>query len=70
MFIGTGGSLINSNEPKKILSAIKDLDEKYLINRDVKTYLDKEYILSSAGLISTVDEEASYKLLKKYLKEL
>lgn len=70
MFIGTGGSLINSNEPKKILSAIKDLDEKYLINRDVKCYLDKEYILSSAGLISTVDEEASYKLLKKYLKEL
>lgn len=70
MFIGTGGSLINSDEPKKILSAIRDLDEKYLINRDVKCYLDKEYILSSAGLISTVDEEASYKLLKKYLKEL
>lgn len=70
MFIGTGGSLINSNEPKKILSAIKDLDENYLINREVKTYLDKEYILSSAGLISTVDEEASYRLLNKYLKEL
>ena len=70
MFIGTGGSLINSNDPKKILSAIRDLDEKYLINRDVKCYLDKDYILSSAGLISTVDEEASYKLLKKYLKEL
>ena len=70
MFIGTGGSLINSNEPKKILSAIKDLDDKYLINRNVKTYLDTEYILSSAGLISTVDEEASYKLLNKYLKEL
>lgn len=70
MFIGTGGSLINSNDPKKIISAIRDLDEKYLINRDVKCYLDKDYILSSAGLISTVDEEASYKLLKKYLKEL
>ena len=70
MFIGTGGSLINSDDPKKILSAIRDLDEKYLINRDVKCYLDKDYILSSAGLISTVDEEASYKLLKKYLKEL
>lgn len=70
MFIGTGGSLINSDDPKKILSAIRDLDDKYLINRDVKCYLDKDYILSSAGLISTVDEEASYKLLKKYLKEL
>ena len=70
MFIGTGGSLINSDDPEKILSAIRDLDEKYLINRDVKCYLDKDYILSSAGLISTVDEEASYKLLKKYLKEL
>ena len=70
MFIGTGGSLINSDDPKKILSAIRDLDEKYLINMDVKCYLDKDYILSSAGLISTVDEEASYKLLKKYLKEL
>ena len=70
MFIGTGGSLINSNEPKKILSAIKDLEDKYLINRDVKCYLDSDYILSSAGLISTVDEEASYKLLNKYLKEL
>ena len=70
MFIVTGGSLINSDDPKKILSAIRDLDEKYLINRDVKCYLDKDYILSSAGLISTVDEEASYKLLKKYLKEL
>lgn len=70
MFIGTGGSLINSDDPKKILSAIRDLDDKYLINRDVKCYLDKDYILSSSGLISTVDEEASYKLLKKYLKEL
>ena len=70
MFIGTGGSLINSDDPKKILSAIRDLGDKYLINRDVKCYLDKDYILSSAGLISTVDEEASYKLLKKYLKEL
>ena len=70
MFIGTGGSLINSNEPKKILSAIEDLDDKYLINRKIKYYLDKNYILSSAGLISTVDEEASYKLLNKYLKEL
>lgn len=70
MFIGTGGSLINSNEPKKILQAIEDLDDKYLINRKIKYYLDKNYILSSAGLISTVDEEASYKLLNKYLKEL
>ena len=70
MFIGTGGSLINSNEPKKILQAIEDLDDKYLINKNIKYYLDKNYILSSAGLISTVDEEASYKLLNKYLKEL
>lgn len=70
MFIGTGGSLINSDDPKKILSAIGDLDDKYLINEDIKYYLDEKYILSSAGLISTVDEKASYELLNKYLKEL
>lgn len=70
MFIGTGGSLINSYDPKKILSAIGDLDDKYLINEDIKYYLDEKYILSSAGLISTVDEKASYELLNKYLKEL
>ncbi|WP_394274114.1 methylaspartate mutase accessory protein GlmL [Peptoniphilus lacydonensis] len=70
MFIGTGGSLINSDDPKKILSAIGDLDDKYLINEDIKYYLDEKYILSSAGLISTVDEQASYELLNKYLKEL
>ena len=70
MFIGTGGSLINSDDPKKILSAIGDLDDKYLINEDIKYYLDEKYILSSAGLKSTVDEKASYELLNKYLKEL
>lgn len=70
MFIGTGGSLINSGEPKKILGAIKNLDGNYLINKYLDFYLDSEYILSSAGLISTVDEEASYKLLNKYLKKL
>jgi len=70
IFIGTGGSLINSKEPKDILSAINNLGDEYLINKDINYYLDSEYILSSAGLISTVDEEASYKLLNKYLKKL
>lgn len=66
-FIGTGGVLIHNENPQDILSVIEKLPEEYLAPREVEYLIDKEYLLSSAGLIATIDERASYELLEKYL---
>lgn len=70
LFIGTGGNLIYSNEPKSILQAISDLDDNFLVNKNVEYLLDKDYVLSSAGLLAEVDEEYCNNLLDKYLVKL
>lgn len=70
VFIGTGGNLIYSDDPKSILNAISDLDRDFLINKNIDYMLDEKYILSAAGLLSVVDEEYCNNLLDKYLIKL
>lgn len=67
--LGTGGVLIHSDDPASILSMTKELGEDYLAPRDMEYYVDKKYLISSAGLIATVDRRASFELLKKYLQK-
>lgn len=69
-FIGTGGNLIHSNNPRQVLESISHLDKEFLINKNIDYILDKNYILSSAGLLSTVDVKACNNLLDKYLIKL
>lgn len=66
-FIGTGGVLIHSEHPDEILSVMETLPEEYLAPRRANYYIDRQYLLSSAGLIASVDEAAAYELLDKYL---
>ncbi|CEM61138.1 glutamate mutase [Treponema phagedenis] len=69
-FIGTGGVLIHSKAPERILCAIHQMEENYLAPKNCTFLLDKSYLLASAGLIATVDEQAACKLLEKYLEKV
>ncbi|MDO5715607.1 MAG: methylaspartate mutase accessory protein GlmL [Tissierellia bacterium] len=68
--LGTGGVLIHSKNPLEILQEIETLDNSYLAPEEIQYYIDDQYILSSAGLLATVDAKASYEFLKKYLKKV
>lgn len=69
-FIGTGGVIISSPNPKFIFDSLKALDDSYLKVKNPKYLLDKRYILSSAGLISELEKENSYRIISKYLQEV
>lgn len=70
--IGTGGVIINSKNPKDILeaSAFTMEDPTSLKPRRPKYLLDKEYIMSAMGLLSTIDENMAVRMLKKYIVEI
>lgn len=68
--IGTGGVLVNSKDPKKILSKVVGNKKTYLELRpeNPKYLLDKDYILASMGLLSELDPLLALKIMKKHLK--
>jgi len=70
--IGTGGVLVNSKNPKKILSKVLGNKKTYLeLRPENPTYLlDKDYILASMGLLSEIDPMLALKIMKKHLKEI
>ena len=70
--IGTGGVIVNSENPKAILeaSAFTMDDPTSLKPRRPKYLLDKEYILSAMGLLTTVDDNMAVRMLKKYIVEI
>ncbi|MDO5725263.1 MAG: methylaspartate mutase accessory protein GlmL [Tissierellia bacterium] len=70
--IGTGGVIINNEEPSKILSAAKfsPEDPQSLRPEDPKYLIDKSYILSSMGLLSMIDADMAVRMMKKYLVEV
>ncbi|MDL2211958.1 glutamate mutase L [Erysipelotrichaceae bacterium OttesenSCG-928-M19] len=69
--IGTGGVLVHNEHPVAILQAAKFDDEMPDSLRPMKPeyLLDKTYILSAMGLLSTRDENLALKIMKKYLKK-
>jgi uncharacterized protein (TIGR01319 family) len=71
-FIGIGGVLTNSNNPKKILSGGLYSKEKYkfLKPQNPEFMLDKKYIFASMGLLSKEDPDLALKLLKNSLLKL
>ena len=68
--IGTGGVLVNSKNPKKILSKVVGNKKTYLELRpeNPNYLLDKDYILASMGLLSEIDPLLALKIMKKHLK--
>jgi uncharacterized protein (TIGR01319 family) len=70
MLVGTGGSLIHSEDPTGILKEALTMDDPLtLAPRQPRCYLDQHYILAAVGLLSEVDQEAAGVLLKETLSK-
>lgn len=67
--IGTGGILVYNPHYLEIMKActFRDDDPLSLKPKDPKFLLDKDYILSSMGLLATVDAGMAIRILKKHL---
>lgn len=67
--IGTGGVIVNSQNPSEILKAglFHEEDLESLKPRHPKYLLDEKYILSALGLLAMVDEDKALRMLKKYI---
>jgi uncharacterized protein (TIGR01319 family) len=70
--IGTGGPIIFSGNPRKILEGALFQKENpaMLKPKDPKFYLDERYILYAVGLLSQVEPGKALNLAKKYLKQI
>lgn len=70
--IGTGGILVNSKNPVKILSKVIGNKKNYLELRPErpKYLLDGDYILASMGLLSEINPLLALKIMKKHMKEI
>ena len=72
MIVGIGGVVRNSRHPKEILTGcLYDLRHAACTKpRNPKFYLDQRYIYAAMGLLSAVDKELAFELLKKETVEL
>lgn len=61
--IGTGGSIVNSSNPDNILKSISDSESRKLIPKKFQVLVDKNYILSAMGLLSTVDRDLAMNIM-------
>ncbi|MDF9867101.1 uncharacterized protein (TIGR01319 family) [Bacilli bacterium PM5-3] len=70
--IGTGGVLVHNDYPLDILKACNFDEEAPDSLRPMKPkyLLDKTYILSSMGLLSTKEPDLALRIMKKYIKEI
>ncbi len=71
-FIGTGGVVISSKDPEKILNRASKIESKAMELRPSapKYLLDKVYILSAMGLLSMDHPEIALKIMKKHITEI
>ncbi|RNC28505.1 MAG: hypothetical protein AWM53_01485 [Candidatus Dichloromethanomonas elyunquensis] len=70
--IGTGGVLIHSTNPRRILQTVL-MDEEsggYLKPVASELLLDQEYILSAMGLLAVKHPDKALRMMKKYLKKV
>ena len=75
--IGIGGPVINSDNAAKILSGAvynqSNYDPsrlEYLKPAKPKFYLDKKYIFASMGLVSKIDSELAFEIMKDDISEI
>lgn len=67
--IGCGGSVVHSIDPKYILEgALKKEKENSLLKpKSPKFLLDRSNIIASMGLLSKIDKNIAFEMMKKYL---
>jgi uncharacterized protein (TIGR01319 family) len=67
--IGTGGPIIGSADPKRILQQALRLpsESDVLLPQQAAFYLDTSYIFYAAGLLSRLDKEAAFEILQQSL---
>jgi len=67
--VGTGGVIVNSKNPQKILEAsLFTMDDPDSLKpRHPKFLIDKDYILSAMGLLAMTDANMAVRMLKKYI---
>lgn len=70
--IGIGGAIKNSSDPTFILEGAKfDLSNITSTKPKNPCYMiDEKYIFASMGLLSTVDKDLAFKILKKEIKQI
>jgi uncharacterized protein (TIGR01319 family) len=70
--IGTGGPLVNSDNPYYILEGalFDENNPSYLKPKDPKIYIDQNYIFYAMGLLSESNPEVAVHILKQNLKEI
>jgi len=70
--IGTGGPIIYSKDPKRILETTRfsEKEPNILKPKSPQFFLDTEYIMYAGGLLSTINPEKAFLFLRKHLKGL
>lgn len=70
--IGTGGVIVNSDNPEEILKAglFSAEDPTSLKPQNPELLIDKDYILSSMGLLAMVNSNMAVRMLKKYITNI
>jgi uncharacterized protein (TIGR01319 family) len=70
--IGTGGPIVFSPHPRKIMENVvfREANPHILRPKQPGFYLDTKYILYAAGLLSQTEPKAALALMKRYLKEI
>jgi uncharacterized protein (TIGR01319 family) len=70
--IATGGPIIYSKDPKRILETARfnDKEPHILKPKSPQCFLDTEYIMYAGGLLTTINPEKAFLFLRKYLKAL
>lgn len=70
--VGTGGPIINSENPKKILqkAIMTEKDQKfhYMLPQKTKLMVDGDYVLYAAGILAQIDPKAALAIMRKSLK--
>lgn len=63
--LGTGGPIINSQNPKKILQNILKTrqDKQLLLPEESNFFIDRDYIFYAVGLLSLVNEEFAFQVM-------
>lgn len=71
--IGTGGQIIHSSCPEKILkeAIATDGDEKmgYMLPAQGAFFVDRDYVFYAAGILAEIDKPAALAVMKKSLKQ-
>jgi len=71
--VGIGGSIINSSNPKRILSGAEknaSKDPMFAKPKSPNYMLDKKYIFASMGLLSTFEPKLALSIMKKEITKI